>query len=154
VITPLDIQNKEFPKGIRGYKEDEVDSFLDLLTLDYEKVIEENHSLKEKLNKMEKTLQDYKEQENSIAETIETAKQLMSDISVSAEKRAELLIKNAELDAERIVKEAKTSTEKVFEEYDETKNRINIFITRYKNLLESELERFNGISTELFDDTL
>ncbi len=154
MITPLDIQNKEFKKGIRGYKDEEVDRFLDLLTLDYEKVIEENHSMKEKLNEMNKSLKNYKEQENSILEAVETAKHLMSDISLSAEKRAELLIRNAELDAERIVKESKASTEKLFEEYEEVKNRINIFTTRYKNLLESELDRFNGISTELFDDTL
>ncbi len=41
MITPLDIQNKEFPKVVRGYKEEEVDSFLDLLTLDLEKILEE-----------------------------------------------------------------------------------------------------------------
>ena len=153
MITPLDIQNKEFPKGMRGYKEEEVDRFLDLLTFDYEKIIEENHSLKEKINDMTKELMTYKEQEDTIQDTIVTAKQLMNDISASAEKRAELLIKNAELDADRIVKEAQASTEKVFREYEEAKNRINIFVTRYKTLLESELERFNGITNELFDDS-
>lgn len=152
MITPLDIQNKEFQKGIRGYKEEDVDRFLDLLTLDYEKVIEENHLLKEKINELNKELIAYKDHENSIKDTLETAKQIMNDISSSAEKRAELIVKNAELDAERIVKEAKESTTRVFEEYEDTKNRFNIFITRYKNLLESELEKFNGIHNELFDE--
>ena len=46
MITPLDIQNKEFAKGVRGYKEDDVDGFLDLLTLDMEKLLEENKKLK------------------------------------------------------------------------------------------------------------
>lgn len=152
VITPLDIQNKEFPKGMRGYKEEEVDRFLDLLTVDYEKIIEENHNLKEKINEMNKMISKYKEQENSIHETLDTAKHLMTDISESAEKRAEMIVKNAELDADRIVKEAKQSSEKILEEYKETKARIDIFITRYKTLLESEMERFNGISNELFDE--
>ncbi|NLK73196.1 MAG: DivIVA domain-containing protein [Clostridiales bacterium] len=153
MITPLDIQNKEFPKGMRGYKEEEVDRFLDLLTVDYEKLIEENHILKEKINDLTKELEAYKEQKESIQDTINMAKQLMNDISASAEKRAELLIKNAELDADRIIKEAQASTEKVFQEYEEAKNRINIFVTRYKTLLESELDRFNGINNELFDDS-
>lgn len=153
MITPLDIQNKEFQKGMRGYKEEDVDRFLDLLTLDYEKIIEENHMLKEKINEMNKEVIHYKEKEESIHETLDTAKHLMKDISESAEKRAELLVKNAELEAERIVKESQQTAEKVLEEYDEVKTRINIFITRYKTLLESELERFNGISTELFDDS-
>lgn len=149
---PLDIQNKQFNKSMRGYKEEEVDQFLDLLTLDYEKIIEENHVLKEKLKEMKKELETYKEQEQTIKETIETAKQLMNDISQSAEKRAELVLKNAELDAERMIKEAKETTAKIFEEHEDAKNRINIFTTRYKTLLESELERFNTIGSELFDE--
>ena len=40
MITPMDIQNKAFNKGVRGYREEEVDSFLDLITLDMEKLIE------------------------------------------------------------------------------------------------------------------
>lgn len=36
MITPADIQNKEFTKGFRGYDEEEVDMFLDLITLDLE----------------------------------------------------------------------------------------------------------------------
>jgi cell division initiation protein len=38
MITPLDIQNKEFTKGLRGYKEVEVDEFLDNVIDSYEKV--------------------------------------------------------------------------------------------------------------------
>jgi cell division initiation protein len=47
MITPLDIQNKEFSRAVRGYKEEDVDGFLDLLTLDLEKILEENRRLKE-----------------------------------------------------------------------------------------------------------
>ena len=35
----------------------------------------------------------------AVLETLEAAKALMGDISTSAEKRAEILLKNAELDA-------------------------------------------------------
>ena len=48
MLTPIDIQNKEFPKAVRGYKEEEVDGFLDLLTLDLEKLIEENRKQQSK----------------------------------------------------------------------------------------------------------
>ncbi|MEF9921853.1 MAG: DivIVA domain-containing protein [Anaerovoracaceae bacterium] len=48
MITPLDIENKEFARGVRGYKEDEVDDFLDLVIIDYEKLLLENQKLKKK----------------------------------------------------------------------------------------------------------
>ena len=34
MITPLDIQNKEFKKVIRGYKESEVEEFLDKVIIE------------------------------------------------------------------------------------------------------------------------
>lgn len=152
MITPLDIQNKEFSKGVRGYKEEDVDGFLDLITLDLEKLLDENHKLKEKLKMMSNELERYRNSEGTVLETLEAAKALMGDISASAEKRAEILLKNAELDAELIQKEARESVERLNEEAFTMRNRLNIFRTRYKSLLEAELEKFDTLSAELFDD--
>ncbi|MFR3500102.1 MAG: DivIVA domain-containing protein, partial [Paraclostridium bifermentans] len=49
MLTPVDIENKEFKKGIRGYREDEVDEFLDLVKEDFENVYRENLELKDKI---------------------------------------------------------------------------------------------------------
>ncbi len=150
MIMPLDIQNKEFSKGVRGYKEDEVDQFLDMLTLDYEKLLEDNRLLKQKISDLEKELEKKTRAEDSVMETLATTKSLMQDISESAEKRAKILLKNAELDAEVIVREAKENVERCKDEYQQLKNRLNIFNTRYKTLLESELEKFDVLTQELF----
>ena len=87
MITPLDIQNKEFSKVVRGYKEEEVDEFLDLITVDLEKVIAENVSLKEQVSSLQKDLTKYRASETAVLDTLEAAKALMGDISASAEKR-------------------------------------------------------------------
>ena len=49
MITSMDIENKEFKKGFRGYHEEEVDEFLDLVKEDFENLYRENLDLKEKL---------------------------------------------------------------------------------------------------------
>lgn len=152
MITPLDIQNKEFGKSVRGYKEDDVDSFLDLLTLDWEKLLDENQRLKEQVRSMNAELIRYKNTESAVLETLEAAKALMGDISASAEKRAEILLKNAELDAERITREARESVEKLNEEAASIRSRLIAFKTRYRIMLESELEKFDNLSAELFAD--
>lgn len=150
MITPLDIQNKEFSKAVRGYKEDDVDSFLDLITFDLERLISENSSLKNDVGRLNKELQRYRGSEGVVLETLEAAKALMGDICTSAERRAEILLKNAELDAELIQREAKESVEKLTEESVNLRNRFNLFQTKYKALLEAELERFDGLSVKLF----
>ena len=116
MITPLDIQNKDFTKSMRGYSADEVDDFLDLITVDYEKLIAENAALKEQVTALETDLAKYRGSEDTVLETLEAAKRLMGDISASAEKRAEILLKNAELDAELIQREARENVERLTEE--------------------------------------
>ena len=49
MLTPLDIENKKFSKQMmNGYNVDEVDDFLDELTVDYEKMYKESTENKTK----------------------------------------------------------------------------------------------------------
>jgi cell division initiation protein len=152
MITPAEIQTKEFTKGVRGYKEDEVDSFLDLVTLDMDKLIQENTLLRESIRGMNAEIERYKGTEGKIFDTLESAKALMKDISVSAEKRADIVLKNAELDAERIQREAEESVERVKEEAALMARRWDQFKGRYRNLLQNELDRFDNLSSDFLID--
>ncbi len=152
MITPLEIQNKAFGKGVRGYKEEEVDAFLDMLTLDMEKLISENQQLKQQISKQNEDILRYQGSEGAVLETLAAAKELMSDISTSSEKRAEILLKNAELDAELITREAKESVERLKEEAASLESKVSSFRMRYRNLLETELEKFDTLTQELFEE--
>jgi cell division initiation protein len=152
MITPAEIQKKAFTKGVRGYKEDEVDSFLDLITLDMDKLIQENNVLNEKIRTLGIEIERYRNSESAICDTLESAKALMADISASAEKRAEIVLKNAELDADRVQREARESVERITEEAVEMARRWDQFKTRYKNLLQNELERFENLSRDFMSE--
>ena len=99
MITPADIENKDFSRVKKGYSPEEVDDFLDLIILDMEKLIRENRQLKEELGKAHVQVDKHMSTETSVYETLEAAKSLMNDIAASAERRAEILLKNAELEA-------------------------------------------------------
>ncbi len=152
MLTPSDIQRQEFSSEMRGYNREEVNEFLDLLTLDFSTLIAENEALSQQIARMEADIEKYRNSENVVLETLEAAKSLMSDISGSAEKKADLLIKNAELDAELIKREAKESAERMLEEMSDLSERLEAFKIKYKNLLEAELERFDSFSAELFKE--
>ena len=58
MITPLDIENKKFSKQMmNGYSIDEVDDFLDELTVDYEKMYKELQETKSKVEELNKNLE-------------------------------------------------------------------------------------------------
>jgi cell division initiation protein len=153
MITPTDIQNQEFTRGVRGYKEDEVDKFLDLVTLDMDSLIQENIALKDTMKLLNAELDRYRSSEGTIFDTLESAKSLMADISESAEKRAEIVLKNAELDAERIRREASESVDKITDESAALARRWEHFKIRYKNLLQNELDRFEALGADLISET-
>ena len=102
MIRPIDIQEKDFSRSVRGYKEDEVNQFLDEITIDLERLLNELRETKEENSRLVEELERYRSSEGTVVETLEAAKTLMADISASAEKRADILLKNAELDAQLI----------------------------------------------------
>ena len=152
MITPYDIQEKEFSRGVRGYKEDEVDAFLDKIIVEMERLINENESLKGTINDMEKRFVESSDANGSVADTLKSAQNLMKDISASAEKRAGLIIKDAELEASNIRKEARQRASEIEEENTMLKRNFDAFKNRYRNLLESELERFDTLTSEIYPD--
>lgn len=150
MITPSDIQSIEFTRGVRGYSPEEVDKFLDDLTVDYEALLEENSILQKELEAVNQKLGEYKSQEGAVLKTLETAKSLMSDISASAEKRADILLKNAQLDAELKSRQAEDAVERLKEEEINLKRRVASIRSRFKTILETELERFDDLTEEIF----
>lgn len=154
MITPADIQNKEFTKGFRGYDEEEVDMFLDLITLDLEKLMKENLNLKAQIATLKKDQDSIGGSDLTIKETLETAKRIMDDLAVSSEKRAKVLVENAEMDAAIIIKDAKMKAEQVAAESSQLTRSYEEFKREYKNLLTKHLEEFENISANIDIDGL
>jgi cell division initiation protein len=141
MITPFDIEKKEFSKGVRGYSIEEVDEFLDQIIVDLEKIIKENLRLKAEVVNLEQENEKLKGSEGEVVDVLQKAKSLMSDISSSAEKRAEVILKNAQLDAELTVREARDRSEKLLQENRFLEERCSQFKENYRRFLDSELER-------------
>ena len=151
MTTQQDIQNVEFSRGVRGYREDEVDQFLDTVAEDIGALTAERDELKEKLAAAEAKISEYKNQEGAVLKTLEAAKALMNDISASAEKRAQVLLQNAELDAQTTKRRAEEAVEKLKEEETKLSQRIAGLRSRFKNMLQAELDKFDSLDEEFLE---
>ena len=83
MLTPMDIHNKEFKRGFRGYSEEDVDSFMDDLASDYEKVYREYCELKETCAKLQDKLSQYENMED----TMRTIPTNLAGVSISPKTR-------------------------------------------------------------------
>ena len=152
MITPSDIENKEFKRVKKGFDPDEVDEFLDLIIVDMEKLIKENRRLKEELSKVSSQVDKKINSESTVYETLAAAKQLMNDIAASAERRAEILLKNVELEADMITREAKENISRYTEEGNRLMSRVDVLRERYRSLLKEELDRMNSVENDFFSE--
>jgi cell division initiation protein len=139
-ITPLDIQQKQFPMKFRGFDVDEVYSFLELVREEMEELMRENASLKEQLSRTDTQLQEYNNMSVTLRETLVTTQQMVDDYKANSRKEAELIIKDAESKADDIIKAAQVKAVKIHEDIVELKGIRRHFKEEVKRLLESHMK--------------
>ena len=152
MIMPIDIDKKEFSRDKRGYNSREVDEFLDIIVADYEKILNDNRSMAHKIKALEKQLEEAQKDDNAMLETLETAKKLMADISASAERRAELMMRDAELEAENMLLDAKVTVRQMSDEHVVLSNKVKRLRANFRKMLEAELARLDEDQFGVLDD--
>lgn len=138
-ITPLDIQQKQFPVKFRGFDVEEVYAFLEVIREEMEDLLRENASLKEQLHRTETGMQEYRDMENTLRETLMTAQQMVEDYKTNARKEAELIVREAELRADSMIKEAQEKVIKIHEDVVDLKGIRRHFKEELKRLIDSHM---------------
>ncbi|MFM9331876.1 DivIVA domain-containing protein [Paenibacillus mesotrionivorans] len=139
-LTPLDIHNKEFRHSFRGYDEDEVNEFLDQVIKDYEALIRENKDLESQIQTLQDRLNHFTNIEETLSKTIIVAQEAADEVKGNAKKEAQLIIRESEKNADRIINEALVKSGKIALEIEELKKQASIYRTRFRTLLEAQLE--------------
>lgn len=142
-LSPLDIHNKEFTRGFRGYAEDEVNEFLDQIIKDYEIILREKKDLDEKVKMMSTQMNHYTSLEDTLQKSIIVAQEAAGEVRRNSEKEAKLIVKEAEKNADRIVNDALAKARKIAIEIDELKKQSKVFRNRFKMLVEAQLDLLN-----------
>jgi cell division initiation protein len=139
-LTPLDIHNKEFGRAFRGYKEDEVDEFLDDVVKELEGYIRENIRLKDEVEKFQNNVDQYRKMEQTLNSTLIVAQETADEVKATARKEAELIVREADEKAERILEEAREKAKKVAAENEHVRLQTQLLKTRLKTLLRAQLD--------------
>jgi cell division initiation protein len=139
-ITPLDIQQKQFPYKFRGFDDEEVYAFLEIIREEMEDLLRENASLKENSIRLENQIKEYKDMETTLRETLITAQQMVEDYKSNARKEAELLVKEAELRSDALVKDAQEKVIKIHEDIVDLKGIRRHFKEELRRLIEGHLK--------------
>jgi len=135
MITPVDIQNKEFPKKVSGYDKVLVDEFMIEVSEAYEKIYRENIDLKDKLSNLNESLRKYIAMEEAMQNTLMFAQNTADDVKKSAAEKAEITVKEAEVKARELTADAQNKVLEQERKLEQLKNEINIYKTKFESLL-------------------
>lgn len=138
-ITPLDIQQKQFPVKFRGFDVEEVYAFLEVIREEMEELLRENASLKENVQRAENQMKEFKDMETTLRETLMTSQQMVEEYKTTARKEAELFIKDAEIKADNLIKEAQEKVIKIHEDIVDLKGIRRHFKEELKRLIEGHM---------------
>lgn len=130
MITPMDIHNKTFSRKLRGYAEEEVNSFLEEVVSDYERIYREHREMEEEMDTLKTKLANYEKMESTMSSTLVMAQETAENVKKNAQKEAELIIREAQNEAKQIVANAEASRRRTNAAVVKTEGDMKIYIEK------------------------
>lgn len=130
MITPMDIHNKTFTRKLRGYAEDEVNSFLEEVVSDYERIYREHREMEEQMDAIKSKLSNYEKMEATMSATLVMAQEMSETVKQNAAREAELIVREAHAQAEKIIAEADSTRRSTNEAVMRTENDMRLYVEK------------------------
>lgn len=151
MITPVDLENKEFKKSFRGYDMEEVESFLGELVKDYSRIYRENASMKDKNAILNDAVENYKGMEETMRSAIISAQRTSDEIIRNAHEQADNIIKDAKVRAQEILNDMDGRIQALNRECAEIEGRSSLLRAKLRTVLNTYLQMLDELPEEKED---
>jgi cell division initiation protein len=138
-VTAMDVEKQEFARKMRGYDPDEVRLFLQAVASEIERLNLENGSLREEAGQLRARLEDFRERERSLQDTLLTAQRMSEEIKGRTEKEAEIMVKEARLKSERLLEQAQDQLQMIENEIGRLRLEKDAFENRLRAAIDEHL---------------
>ena len=141
----MDIHNKTFSKGLRGYSEEEVNDFLRQIVTDYEQIYREHREMEEEMDQMKLKLSNYERISDTMTATLQLAKDTAENVKKNAKRNADILISNAKMEGDRQVKDAEDYRRRLAETMIHTEGNMKNYVSKIRKDLELALASIDAL---------
>lgn len=158
-ISKVDLLNKRFSRKMFGYSRVEVDQLLTEVAEVLGEAADERKQLNKKIKRLEAQVQDYRERDETLRDTLMSTQKMVDDIKASAGREAENIIQEARVKAESTVQKGHARLAQVHEEIELLKRQRTQFQAQLKALIEThqrllepedpEVERLEELESKL-----
>lgn len=148
MTSPLEIEQKEFDKQIRGYNKEEVRNYLFKISNEFEELIKKNEINRKEIKRLEDELKKFNRIEKNLSEALVVAKETANEVVNNAKTKADNIVKESEMKAEKIIGSANQKVIEIRKEHQEAKKEMKIYKMKMKSLIESQLELNKSINVD------
>ena len=138
-LTARDVENQDFARKMRGFDVDDVRLFLKAVSEEIERLNLENSALSEENGAQRATIEDFKERERTLQETLVTAQRMSADMKDRSRAEADLLVREARVKAERILEQAQDQLGALEDEIGRLRLEKDAFENRLRSAIEEHL---------------
>lgn len=139
-FTPNEIKSKTFTTVKNGFEPTEVESYLDQLSTEIERLKEDKKQLEQVIEDKETNIQSYKDVHQSVSDALVQAQQAGEETKVAATKDAEATVAKAQAQANQIVNDAIEKSRRLSFQTEDMKRQSKIFRSRFRMLVEAQLD--------------
>jgi len=139
-LSPLDIRKQEFGRSLRGLNPEEVSSFLEMVSHQWDDLLSEQRQLEQRVKELEAKLEHYSNVEEALQEALRTARESSKQALESAKQQALGIIREAERRSDEMRRSAEQEWIGLRKEANEVLVRRNEIAARLRAFLQSELE--------------
>jgi cell division initiation protein len=117
-VSPLDLRQLRFRTAFRGFDRAEVLALMAEVADDYENALREVDQLRQEISKMEALLQEHREHERDLRNTLMTAQKVSTDLRATAEEHGRQIVHDAEARSELLLLKTQGRLEDIQREID------------------------------------
>lgn len=136
---------RQFNTTLNGYDKQEVNSFVEEVTNEYESVLNKLKAKELEIKALTERLEYYKTLETTLNTAVLVAEDSSNQIKKIAKEEAKLIIDQAKKNASHIINDALIKAEKTELEADQLRRSLKIYKSRIKATIEEQLTMVDDV---------
>lgn len=112
-ISPMDLQRQTFGQRLRGFDPAEVRTYLNIVAEEVAALQRERDGLDQEVQSLRALVDEHRQRETIIKNTLLTAQRLSEEIREVARKQSQSVVKEAEIQADRLLELAQSRAQEV-----------------------------------------
>jgi len=124
-IKAVDILQQKFAVRFRGYDVQDVDSFLEVVAKEVERLAHDSDRMYDELTTLRRELEGYRKKEESINAALVTVQKMADDVKNNAAAESERMVADATRESDKMVSDASVEARKIIDDARQKSSAMN-----------------------------